>query len=357
MKSSFPAFFQSLLLVAVHLHACLAAQAAGRPTTDESRMAAYLLVYFKDETHGIHFALSSDGYRFTAVNEDRPVFKGADLAEQKGVRDPYLMRGPDDQFYLAMTDLHIFAQREGLRATEWERDGAAYGWGNNRGLVLMKSADLVNWTRSSLRVDQAFPSLANIGCAWAPSMIWDADRGRILVHFTMRFGNGVNRLYYSYADPAFTKLETEPALLFRYPRDSVTTIDSDIARVGDKYVLAYTPHDPHPGVKLAVSDSLTSGYVYQDESIPVERGACEAPTIWKRIGEEKWVIMFDAYTARPNEMGFTETTDFKNFVPLGRFNHGVMKAVNFSRAKHGAVVHLTAAEARRLAGHWGLTSF
>lgn len=320
-------------------------------------MAAYLLVYFKDETHGIHFALSSDGYRFTAVNEDRPVFKGADIAEQKGVRDPYLMRGPDNRFYLAMTDLHIFAQREGLRTAEWERDGAAYGWGNNRGLVLMTSADLLDWSRASLRVDQAFPSLAGIGCAWAPSMIWDADRQRILIHFTMRFGNGVNRLYYSYANPEFTRLETEPALLFRYPKESVTTIDSDIAKVGDKYVLAYTPHDPHPGVKLAVSDKLASGYVYQDESIPVERGACEAPTIWKRIGEDKWVIMFDAYAANPNEMGFTETTDFKNFVPLGRFNHGVMKAVNFSRAKHGAVIHLTAAEARRLADHWGLKSF
>ncbi len=357
MKSPFPALFRSLLFAAIAVHACRAAPASGRANTDESGMAAYLLVYFKDETHGIHFALSSDGYRFTAVNEDRPVFKGADIAEQKGVRDPYLMRGPDNRFYLAMTDLHIFAQREGLRTTEWERDGAAYGWGNNRGLVLMTSADLLDWSRASLRVDQAFPSLAGIGCAWAPSMIWDADRQRILIHFTMRFGNGVNRLYYSYANPEFTRLETEPALLFRYPKESVTTIDSDIAKVGDKYVLAYTPHDPHPGVKLAVSDKLASGYVYQDESIPVERGACEAPTIWKRIGEDKWVIMFDAYAANPNEMGFTETTDFKNFVPLGRFNHGVMKAVNFSRAKHGAVIHLTAAEARRLADHWGLKSF
>ena len=41
-----------------------------------------------------------------------------------------------------MTDLHIFAQQKGLRNTEWERDGAKYGWGNNRGFVLMKSKDL-----------------------------------------------------------------------------------------------------------------------------------------------------------------------------------------------------------------------
>ena len=32
-----------------------------------------------------------------------------------------------------MTDLHIYAQRDGYRDTEWERDGKEYGWGNNRG--------------------------------------------------------------------------------------------------------------------------------------------------------------------------------------------------------------------------------
>ena len=337
------------------------AQAAPPPpapaTPPESEMAAYLLVYFKDQTHGLHFALSSDGYRFTALNEDRPVFKGADIAEQKGIRDPYLMRGPDNNFYMAMTDLHIFARREGIRTTDWERDGGRYGWGNNRGLVLMKSSDLVNWSRANLRVDQAFPSLSDIGCAWAPAMNWDADKQRLMIHFTMRFGNGRNRLYYSYMDPSFTKLEQEPALLFDYPNGKVNYIDGDIAKVGDKFVLAYTPQDPGPGVKIATSASLTSGYVYQEAWIPVDRGACEAPSIWKRIGQDKWVIMFDAYSTKPNDLGFTETTDFKTFTPLGRFDRGVMKSVNFNQAKHGAVIHLTAGEARRLAAHWSLTNY
>jgi hypothetical protein len=53
------------------------------------------------------------------------------------------MRGPDNAFYMAMTDLHIFAQRERHRNTEWQRDGGKYGWGNNRALVLIKSTDLI----------------------------------------------------------------------------------------------------------------------------------------------------------------------------------------------------------------------
>ena len=331
--------------------------AAHKPVPPESEMAAYLLVYFKDETHGLHFALSSDGYRFTALNDDRPIFNGADIAEQKGIRDPYIMRGPDNTFYMAMTDLHIFAKRDGVRASDWERDGKAYGWGNNRGLVLMKSADLVNWTHTVLRVDRAFPSLSEIGCAWAPAMNWDAQKQRMMIHFTMRQGNGLNRLYYSYMDPSFTKLETEPSLLFQYPKEKTNYIDGDITKFGDKFILAYTPQDPGPGVKIATSDSLTSGYEYQDAWIPAERGACEAPTIWKRIGQDKWVIMFDAYTAKPHDLGFTETSDFKTFTPLGRFNRGVMKATNFSQAKHGAVIHLTSEEAKRLARHWSLGSY
>jgi hypothetical protein len=56
-------------------------------------------------------------------------------------------------------------------------------------------------------------------------------------------------------------------------------------------------------------------------------------------------------------MGFSETSDFKAFKKLGYFNDGVMKATNFSSPKHGAVISLTAAEAKRLAEHWGLAKY
>lgn len=42
-----------------------------------------LLVHFKDETHGIHFATSRGGYTFTGVNGGAPVLPCKDLAEQK----------------------------------------------------------------------------------------------------------------------------------------------------------------------------------------------------------------------------------------------------------------------------------
>ena len=115
--------------------------------------SAYLMTYFKDETHSLYFAISRDGYSFTDVNDGRPVLSGRDIADQKGVRDPHIMRGPDEAFYMSMTDLHIFAQREGLRTTEWERPDKDFGWGNNRNLLFMKSRDLITgrWRRSTCR--------------------------------------------------------------------------------------------------------------------------------------------------------------------------------------------------------------
>lgn len=341
----------SILLLAPALSAAEPSKAP-----EEKDMAAYLLVHFNDDDHDLHFALSSDGYSFTSVNGGKPVMKGEDLAEQKGIRDPYIMRGPDNVFYLAMTDLHIFAQREGLRETEWQREGGEFGWGNNRGLVLMRSRDLIDWDHSRLRVDQAFPDLGGIGCAWAPEMIWDPERGRIMLYYTMRFGTEQNRLYYSYMNPDFTRMETRPKVLFEYPGGK-TAIDGDITRVGDRYHLFYVPHDGTPGIKQATSEKINGDWVYDPAYCDPEKEACEAPNLWKRIGEDKWVLMYDCYGIETHNFGFTETSDFETFTPIGRFNEGPMKATNFTSPKHGAVIHLTEREARRLADHWKLEDF
>ena len=173
-----------------------------------------------------------------------------------------------------------------------------------------------------------------------------------MLYFTMRFGNGRNRLYYSYINDAYNQLLTPPTLLFEHPKD-ISYIDADITKVGDKYHMFYKPED-EKCIHQAVSDHVNRGYVYDDKRYDPERDACEGPNVWKRIGEDKWVLMYDVYSARPNNMGFSETSDFVNFTNLGQFNAGVMKTKNFSNPKHGAVIHLTANEANRLAARWGL---
>ncbi len=95
----------------------------------EKDMSAYLMVFHKDEDHGLHMAISPDGYTFTALNEGKPVIAGDTIAEQKGIRDPHIFRGPDGAFYLSMTDLHIYMRSvtdiviQSGNATEKSTDG------------------------------------------------------------------------------------------------------------------------------------------------------------------------------------------------------------------------------------------
>jgi hypothetical protein len=343
----------SFLLLTTGLFA--QSQKSGRqdrlPVATEKGMAAYLFVFFDDPTHSLFMATSHDGYTFTAVNDGKPVIAGDTIADQKGVRDPHITRGPDGAFYLAMTDLHLSAQRKGYRTTRWEREEKDYGWGNNRGLVLMKSFDLIHWTRSNLHIENAFNE--KVGCVWAPETIYDPVARKMMIYFTMRLGNGLTKLYYAYTDDAFTKLTSGIHLLFNYPNPKIQILDADISRMPDgRYCMTYVAQENPGGIKMAVSDSINTGYVYSSQMVDAEPGACEAPNVWKRIGENKWVLMYDVFSIKPNNFGFCETTDFVTFKDLGHFNDGVMRLTNFISPKHGSIIQITAREAKTLEKHW-----
>lgn len=370
----------SLLLMVLGTISIFAKKKTEVPT--EADMGAYIMVYHKDCDHGLHMAVSYDSYTWRSLNDDKPVIAGDTIAVQKGIRDPHIFRGPDGAFYLAMTDLHIFAQRESAdragyknapayRTTEWERDGRKYGWGNNRGLVLMKSFDLINWTRtnidfSALKCPTGITDIhgkaipwSEVGCVWAPETVYDYEAGHLLVHFTIRMKTGVNMIYYVYMNDDFTQMLTEPKLLFEAPMNEngcprYTVIDSDIIKVGDKYHLFYVSHERTATVKHATSDRLTGPYVQDDLYDDGEKQGHEAPNCWKRLNQDKYVIMFDNYSRRPHNFGFVETTDFKTFNMIGYFDeeNSPMKRENFSEQKHAAVAPLTVKEAQSLEKYW-----
>ena len=319
----------------------------------EKQMGAYLFVFFNDPTHSLFLATSHDGYTFTAVNNGEPVIAGDTIADQRGIRDPHIYRGPDGAFYLAMTDLHLFAKDKGYRNTTWDRDDKQYGWGNNRGFVLMKSFDLIHWTKHRVRINELFPEYSDVGCAWAPETTYDAVTGKMMIYFTMRIGNGRTKLYYAYTDNAFTTITSTPKILFEYPNEKIQVLDADICPMPDgRFCMTYVAQENPGGIRIAISDSIHSGYVFQDKWVDFEKGSCEAPNMWKRIGENKWVLMYDIFSIRPHNFGFCETTDFVNFTNLGHFNEGVMKATNFISPNHGSVIQITLKEAKKLEKYW-----
>ena len=174
-----------------------------------------------------------------------------------------------------------------------------------------------------------------------------------MIYFTMRFGNGKCKVYYSYMNKDFTQMETLPRSIFEYT-EGKEYIDADITKVGSKYHLFLCSHDGGAHIEQAVSDSINRGYKLIAKRSDGEKVGCEAPTVFKRIGQGKWVLIYDIFRINPHNFGFSETSDFENFTYLGHFNEGVMKTTNFSIPKHPAVIQITKKEAKQLAAKWGL---
>ena len=331
---------------------------------NDNKRCVYLMVYHKDADHGLHMAYSFDGYVWTSINNDKPLICGDSIAEQRGIRDPHIFRSPDGTFILAMTDLHVFGKRYGYRDTEWERP-KEYGWGNNRGLVLMKSDDLIHWTRFNLDFtkvtasDNIMKEWSEVGCVWAPEMVWDSEANKVLMHFTTRYKNGANCIYYVYLNDNYDGIATQPKILFHAPFDAdgnlkYNVIDSDIIKSGDTYHLFYVSHEKTATVKHATSTHLTGPYILDDYYDDGESQGHEAPNCWKMMNENKWTLMFDNYHRKPHNFGFVQTSDFMTFTPIGYFDapNSPMKRTNFSEQKHGAVVTITKKELKKLLKYW-----
>ena len=121
--------------------------------------------------------------------------------------------------------------------------------------------------------------------------------------------------------------------------------------MGDKFHQFYVADAK---IRHAVSDKINEGYKAKPQRIDPNTVNTEAPNVFKRLGTDTYVLMYDVYGARPNNMGFSETTDFATYKDIGRFNEGVMKGSNFNRPKHGAVTYLTLAELKAAAQHWNV---
>lgn len=70
---------------------------------------AYLFAYFTGNAkadESIHFALSNDGYQFTALNGNRAIISSDSISSTGGIRDPHILRGDDNKsFYMVATDM------------------------------------------------------------------------------------------------------------------------------------------------------------------------------------------------------------------------------------------------------------
>ena len=291
---------------------------------------AYLFVYFtgnRKNEEQIRFAISHDGYRYHALNGNDPVIPSEKISETGGVRDPHILRGADGKtFYMVATDMV-----------------SANGWSSNRAMVLLRSTDLINWTSSVVNIQRRFPGNDSLLRVWAPQTIYDDVTGKYLIYFSMKHGNGPDKIYYSYANKDFTDLETAPEQLFYSPANGAC-IDGDIVNKDGKYHLFFKTEGAGAGIKVAVSDKLTGGYLLRDEYVQQTRDPVEGAGVFKLNNGEYYILMYDVYTK--GKYQFTKTKDLQHFEIIDKDI-----SMDF-HPRHGTVISLTAAEVERLASQW-----
>lgn len=298
---------------------------------EDEGYSSYLFAYFtgnSGDQESIRFALSNDGLTYKALNNNLPIISSDTIAAMKGVRDPHIYRGPDNNFYMVVTDMK-----------------ASMGWSNNYAMVMMKSSDLVNWSHSNVNIANLYPQYKDVNRVWAPQTIWDPTVGKFMLYWSQRSHNEKDVIHYAYANASFTGLETAPKVLFSYP---TSTIDGDIIIKDGLYHLFFKTEGNGNGIKKAVATSITGPYVvkennYLQQTTQAVEGAC----VFKLINSDTYVLMYDVYANGKYE--FTTSTDLKNFKVL----NGV--SMNFA-PRHGTVIPITSNEAKRLATKWGLTT-
>ncbi|SDD83979.1 family 43 glycosylhydrolase [Pedobacter soli] len=291
---------------------------------------AYLFTYFTGNSkaeEAIRFAISSDGYHYRALNGNNPIISSEKISSTGGVRDPHILRGADNKtFYMVATDMV-----------------SAKGWNSNRAMLLLKSIDLIHWTSSVVNIQERFPNNENLLRVWAPQTIYDAKAKKYMVYWSMKHGNDPDKIYYAYANAAFTDFETEPKQLFFSPTNG-SCIDGDIIYDKGKYNLFFKTEGNGNGIKKAVSDELTGGYKLQDKYLQQTTEAVEGAGVFKLNQGDGYILMYDVYMK--GRYQFTKSTDLEHFTVVDQDI-----TMDF-HPRHGTVLPITQAEANRLLTQW-----
>ena len=296
---------------------------------DPNEMVAYLFTYFnsndpKDEQ--ICYALSEDGYNYTPLNMGMPVIESDTIALTQCVRDPHILRGEDGKtFYMVVTDMR-----------------SSLGWSSNRGMVLLKSTDLVNWQHSTINFPTRYTKTwKNVIRVWAPETIYDRKAGKYMVFYSLRTSDpkSYDKIYYQYANEDFTDLEGEPQWLFDAGN---ATIDGDIVyNDADQMYHLFYKQESGRGIYQAVAKNLTDKWQMIGGNVEQTREAVEGVGVCKAIDGKSWIIMYDCYGN--GHYQFCKSEDLKTF----KFVQNTEMKGKFT-PRHGTIIPITRAEKERL---------
>lgn len=310
---------------------CSSVSTVWAQVASEKNFKAYLFVYFTGnhiDEEAVCYAVSEDGYRYKALNDNKPVIDSKVISSTGGVRDPHILRCQDGKtFYMVVTDMV-----------------SDNGWDSNRAMVLLKSNDLVHWSHSVINMQKRYKGQEKLKRVWAPQTVFDAETGKYMVYWSMKYGDGPDVIYYAYANKDFTDLEGEPKPLF-LPKNGKSCIDGDIVFKEGVYHLFYKTEGHGNGIKKATIRSLTSGQWEEEDGYKQQTTeAVEGAGTFKLINQDKYILMYDVYMK--GKYQFTETTDLTNFRVIDQD-----VTMDF-HPRHGTIIPITAKELKRITSKW-----
>lgn len=319
-----------LLLIsgAIFISSCVA-----NSINNRQNPVAYLFAYFTGNNiseEAVCYAVSLDGFNYHALNGGLPILESSKISSTGGVRDPHILRGEngDSLYYMVLTDMV-----------------SANGWNSNRALILLKSDNLIDWTSKVINIQNKYEGQDSLKRVWAPQTIYDANADKYMVYWSMKYGNGPDIIYYAYANKDFDDFVSVPAPLF-IPADSLSCIDGDIVKKDDLYYLFYKTEGHGNGIKVAITENLTSGVWHEYPDYKQQTtDAVEGAGVFKLIDSDKYILMYDVYTN--GRYDFTESTDLQNFNKVA-----TPVSMDF-HPRHGSVIQITDSELQNLYVRYG----
>lgn len=284
----------------------------------------YLFCYFVgNEPHeeSVHFALSSDGYHFDALNNNEKVID--QRLGRKCCRDPYIFRDNNNVFHIIATDMRCHD-----------------GWANNNSMVVWDSKDLVNWGDERIIDFTQFDETKNANRVWAPQVIFDDKKGEYMIYWTHNNeDDDLDTIIWHAYTRDFTTLTTKPSVLYK-PSSNLCAIDADIIKHDGKYYM-YEADGAKDGICLVISENANGPYVESDDNkISVADTALEGNCAYKILGTNKYVLIADQF--KKGGYFMQESEDLIHFKKVEDFS------IDQLRARHGSMLHITDEEYNRL---------
>ncbi|MFM2363667.1 MAG: hypothetical protein RLZZ316_2569 [Bacteroidota bacterium] len=269
--------------------------------------SAYLFTSFHEPADaGLRMLYSYNGKKW---NDLDTVLLKPEVGNQKVMRDPSMVQGPDGTFHLVWTS----------------------SWRGDKGFGYASSKDLINWSEQQLiPVMEKEPATVNV---WAPELFYDDEEKRYLIIWAScipgRFERGIeedinnHRMYYTVTKDFKTFSD---AKLFIDPGFSV--IDAVIVKraVKDYALILKDNTRPERNIKVAFADNPLGPWT--NISKPFSDKFTEGPSVVKL--KDDWLIYFDSYQKKIYEAMVTK--DFVQF-------ENVTTSVQVPKGhKHGTIV-------------------